>query len=69
VNKTQKLLDPTSICWPLYAQEETQSALELPETWEPQAMIFLGWADEEPKEKVLRPTSGLVQYIEKRKKT
>ncbi len=42
------------VCWPLYAQEETRSALELPETWEPQAMIFLGWADEEAKEKELK---------------
>ncbi len=43
------------ICWPLYAQEETRKALELPETWEPQAMFFIGWADEEPKEKVVKP--------------
>jgi hypothetical protein len=42
------------ICWPLYAQEETREALELSETWEPQAMIFLGWADEEPREKSLK---------------
>ncbi len=43
------------ICWPLYAQEETRTALELPEAWEPQAMLFLGYADEEPKEKALKP--------------
>jgi coenzyme F420-0:L-glutamate ligase/coenzyme F420-1:gamma-L-glutamate ligase len=43
------------ICWPLYAQEETRVALELPETWEPLAMFFVGWADEEPKEKVVKP--------------
>ena len=30
------------ICWPLYAQEATRTALELPETWEPQAIYFLG---------------------------
>jgi nitroreductase len=42
------------ICWPLYAQEETRVALKLPETWEPQAMVFLGWADEEPREKTIR---------------
>lgn len=57
------------ICWPLYAQDKTREALELPETWEPQAMFFIGGADEEPKEKVLRPTSDFVQHIEKRKKT
>jgi F420 biosynthesis protein FbiB-like protein len=42
------------VCWPLYAQEETRSALELPETWEPQAMIFIGRSDEEAKEKELK---------------
>jgi nitroreductase len=47
------------ICWPLYAQEETRKALELPETWEPQAMYFLGWADEAPKGKVIRPVDEL----------
>ncbi len=48
------------VCWPLYAQEETRSALELPETWEPQAMIFVGWAEEEPKEKILRLANEIV---------
>lgn len=42
------------ICWPLYAQEETRQALDLPETWEPQAMIFIGRADEEPESKELK---------------
>jgi hypothetical protein len=26
------------ISWPLYAQEETRKALELPETWEPHVL-------------------------------
>ena len=47
------------ICWPLYAQEETRSALELPETWEPQGMVFVGYAGEEPKEKVLKPLESI----------
>jgi len=51
------------ICWPLYAQAETRSALELPGTWEPEAMFFLGWPDETPREKLLRPMSDLVRYI------
>lgn len=42
------------ICWPLYAQEAVRDALELPETWEPQGMFFLGYEDEEPGEKYLR---------------
>jgi nitroreductase len=51
------------ICWPLYAQEETQEALELPETWEPQAMIFVGMADEAPKEKVVRPLEEMMRMF------
>jgi F420 biosynthesis protein FbiB-like protein len=41
------------ICWPLYAQEAAREALKLPVTWEPQGMFFLGYADEEPREKKL----------------
>jgi coenzyme F420-0:L-glutamate ligase/coenzyme F420-1:gamma-L-glutamate ligase len=37
------------ICWPLYAQETTRAALELPENWEPQAMFFIGYPAEMPK--------------------
>ena len=36
------------ICWPLYAQEAVRIALDVPETWEPQAMFFLGYTDEKP---------------------
>lgn len=50
------------ICWPLYAQEETRQALNLPETWEPQAMIFIGYADETPKEKALKPLEEITRY-------
>ena len=36
------------ICWPLYAPNETCSALGLAPEWEPQGMIFLGCPGEEP---------------------
>jgi len=49
------------ICWPLYTQEETRKALELPETWEPQAMIFVGYVEEEPREKILRPVGEVTR--------
>ena len=45
------------ICWSLYAQAETVKALNLPKTWLPEALIFLGYADEEPKKKVLKDLS------------
>jgi F420 biosynthesis protein FbiB-like protein len=31
------------VCSPLFAQETIQQVLELPETWEPQAMFFIGY--------------------------
>ncbi|MBV6451227.1 MAG: Coenzyme F420:L-glutamate ligase [Anaerolineales bacterium] len=30
-------------CWPLFAQETIQKTLNLPESWEPQGMFFLGF--------------------------
>lgn len=36
------------ICWPLYAQEATRNALNLPNSWEPQAMFILGYPQEAP---------------------
>lgn len=51
------------ICWPLYAQEAARSALNLPSTWEPQGMIFLGYANEEPREKVLKPMQEIVRFV------
>jgi coenzyme F420-0:L-glutamate ligase/coenzyme F420-1:gamma-L-glutamate ligase len=49
------------ICWPLYAQEATRSALELPETWEPQAMYFLGYPMDYPEPKTVRPIKEIVK--------
>jgi len=48
------------ICWPLYAQEATRSSLELLETWEPQAMFFLGYPAETPKVKEMKDMQSLV---------
>jgi nitroreductase len=48
------------ICWPLYAQEATRKALELPKTWEPQAMFFLGYAGEESREKALKSLNEIL---------
>jgi nitroreductase len=38
------------ICWPLYAQQEIIDTLDLSRNWQPEAMFFLGYADEEPKD-------------------
>jgi len=49
------------ICWPLYAIQETREALGLPETWEPQAMLMIGLADELPKPKEVKDLQNLVK--------
>lgn len=41
-------------CWPLFAQETIQKTLNISATWEPQAMMFVGYPDTEPKEKILK---------------
>lgn len=51
------------ICWPLYAQEAARAALDLPDTWEPQAMFFLGYADGKPREKALKPLQEVVRSV------
>ncbi|MBC8334227.1 MAG: nitroreductase family protein [Anaerolineales bacterium] len=48
------------ICWPLYAQNEARDSLKLPETWQPQAMIFLGYADETPTKALRQPAQKLL---------
>ena len=50
------------ICWTLYAQEETKKALKLPETWLPEAMFFLGYADEEQKKSLRKSVNELTTY-------
>jgi coenzyme F420-0:L-glutamate ligase / coenzyme F420-1:gamma-L-glutamate ligase len=49
------------ICWPLYAQEATRTALDLPETWEPQAMYFLGYPVESSKPQERKPMKEIVK--------
>jgi coenzyme F420-0:L-glutamate ligase / coenzyme F420-1:gamma-L-glutamate ligase len=51
------------ICWPLYAQEATRTALELPETWEPQALYLLGYPAETPEDKSIIPIKEIVKTI------
>lgn len=47
------------VCSPLFAQETIQSALALPETWEPQAMFFIGYPDELPKVKQMKDLQSI----------
>ena len=47
------------VCSPLFAQETIQRVLALPSTWEPQAMFFVGYPVEPPKEKTLKDIKSL----------
>jgi predicted oxidoreductase (fatty acid repression mutant protein) len=32
-------------CWPLFAQNLVQKTLDIPASWEPQAMMFIGYPE------------------------
>jgi coenzyme F420-0:L-glutamate ligase/coenzyme F420-1:gamma-L-glutamate ligase len=51
------------ICWPLYAPETTRAALSLPETWQPQALFFIGYPDEVPQAKKLKPLEEISRFL------
>ena len=50
-------------CGPLFAPQANRSCLNLPDEWQPQAMIFMGHPDDEPEEKRLRSIEEVVTYI------
>jgi nitroreductase len=56
-------LGGTWICWPLFAPEETQSALGLTSDWEPQGMVFLGYPDETPEMSTRIPLHEVTRFL------
>lgn len=56
-------LSGTWICWPLFAQNETRQALDLPTEWEPQGMLFLGYPTDHPEPPARKPISEIVRYL------
>ena len=48
-------------CGPLFAPEAVCSALKLSETWEPQAMFFIGPPSEMPRTKQLKPIETMLR--------
>ena len=50
-------------CWPLFAQQTIRETLELSQTWEPQAMIFIGYADELPKIRERKAIQEITKYL------
>lgn len=51
------------VCSPLFAQETIQNALKLPETWEPQAMFFLGYPEGIPEARERKPLDEITRFI------
>jgi len=52
------------ICWPLYAPEAVRTVLDLPFSWEPQAMYFLGYPEEEPQIKERKSLKEIVKTFD-----
>jgi F420 biosynthesis protein FbiB-like protein len=51
------------VCSPLFTQETIRKTLQLPETWEPQGMFYVGYADVLPKNKEIKDLPGLMKWI------
>ena len=51
------------VCSPLFAPAIIQKTLDLPNTWEPQGMFFVGYADGLPKPKEMKDLPGLVKWL------
>lgn len=47
-------------CWPLFARETVQRTLRISSTWEPQAMMFLGFPESMP---ILRERKPLHEIV------
>jgi coenzyme F420-0:L-glutamate ligase/coenzyme F420-1:gamma-L-glutamate ligase len=50
-------------CGPLFSPGTVRAALNLPESWEPQAMFFMGYAAEEPKDKILKSLDKVARFF------
>lgn len=51
------------VCSPMFAQETVQKALNIPHTWEPQAMFLLGYPAETPAFRERKSLEEVVKFI------
>jgi coenzyme F420-0:L-glutamate ligase/coenzyme F420-1:gamma-L-glutamate ligase len=51
------------VCSPLFTQETIKKTLDLPQTWEPQGMFYVGYADGLPKNKEMKAIEQLVKIV------
>ena len=50
------------ICAPLFAPDVVFQVLELPEDWDPQGLVVLGWPAESPPERERMPLTKVTLY-------
>jgi F420 biosynthesis protein FbiB-like protein len=51
------------ICAPLFAPDVVRQVLELPEDWDPQGLVVLGWPAESPPERERMPLEEVTLYL------
>lgn len=51
------------VCSPIFAQETVQHALEIPKSWEPQAMFLIGYPADIPKVRERKKLEEIVKFI------
>ena len=51
------------VCSPLFAQETIRKTLELSEKWEPQAMFYIGYSDENPTARERKEISDISLFL------
>lgn len=54
------------VCSPLFAQETVQEVLDLPKSWEPQAMFLLGYPAENPQARERKSMSEILLTVDGR---
>jgi coenzyme F420-0:L-glutamate ligase/coenzyme F420-1:gamma-L-glutamate ligase len=51
------------VCSPLFAKETVRKALDLPDSWEPQGMLLLGYPAVVPEPRSRRPLEEVTRYL------
>ena len=51
------------VCSPLFTRETIQPTLDLPVTWELQAMFFVGYPYATPREKEMKGSESLIKWL------
>ncbi|MEJ2758456.1 MAG: nitroreductase family protein [Anaerolineales bacterium] len=51
------------LCGPLFAPDKVQRSLTLPESWQAQGMLLIGYADESPDFRERKPLEEVVRWV------